>query len=89
MRRTFDLSPNARKIALLEAIHYNSDRSDCMEFDAFEQFNLSDDELLSACKEIEDQEIASIEYDDDGNMYLHANPSIGYVLDYLTSRDKQ
>lgn len=80
MNKKHNLSPNAEKIAIAAAKWYQRDEPDCKEFDSFDQFNLTHEELMDACRELDDRDIVHIEYDNGDNMYLYVLPGI---IDFL------
>ncbi len=71
MNSTYNLSERALEIIKAAAENYHANGS--KDFADFEQFNLSDSELLSACEELESNALALIEYDEGGKMYLYVN----------------
>ena len=81
--RIIDLSENAQKIMKAAYIKDCSDREDCNEFDDFAPFNLSHEELMSACQELEDNHYVIIEYSLDNEMYLYMLPQILSDISYL------
>ena len=72
----YGLSDTAFTIIQAVLSHYNEDGPNCKEFSDFEQFNLSNDDLLKYCNELENESFVIIEYDDDNNMYLYMTSKI-------------
>ena len=70
------LSPNAELIADALFKHYNSDAKDTKSFDVFSNFPFSGDELMSYCKELENNSMVLIEYSDEDQMYLYIMPNL-------------
>lgn len=72
-----NLSENASRI--MQAVHsrYKSNCDDCKRFYDFQQFNdLSTDEIMCYCEELETKGYVLIEYDSDDQMYLYMLPTI-------------
>ena len=70
------LSPKAELIADALFKNYNSDAKDTKSFDVFSNFPFSGDELMSYCKELENNSMVLIEYSDDDQMYLYIMPNL-------------
>lgn len=69
-----DLSKGAWKIML--AVYRNYQQTDSADFDKFDQFEFSEQELLKYCQELHDKRYVFLEYDSDGKMYLYMLPKI-------------